>query len=225
MSWVSVPFYFIWRASEIGGRVLCIATFASTFQMWVFGPLLFHWGFMSLWLIAQKTNFYKNTCQEKTFNVICGYVMIFCFLNLREGITRFRFLLFYFIVYVENFFMLGFWFRFSPDLGAWFHLWGFIVILILFVLHVVFQLLYYAFFHPSKNIKLCMSCNAYAVYESLCYDLESTEAETESQAPELIVTPFIPTITRNSTNHHQNHHHDSTKNVSHTNVALKVTTV
>ncbi|CAL1544753.1 unnamed protein product [Lymnaea stagnalis] len=175
MSLKSLPFYFVWRASEIGGRVLCIAMFASAFDLWVFGPLVFHWVFMSGWLILQKTTFYKNVCLEKVFNIICGYVMVFCFLNLREGQTRFRVILFYFILYVENFFMLALWFRFTQDLGAWFHLWGFIVVLILFVLHIVFQLVYYWFFHPTKAIKMCLPCDRYVVYSSICHDLQPRE--------------------------------------------------
>uniref|UniRef100_A0A2C9L4Q6 XK-related protein n=1 Tax=Biomphalaria glabrata TaxID=6526 RepID=A0A2C9L4Q6_BIOGL len=178
MSLISLPFYFIWRASEIGGRVLCIAMFASAFDLWVFGPLVFHWVFMSGWLILQRTAFYKNKCLEKVFNIICGYVMVFCFLNLREGQTRFRVILFYFIVYVENFFMLALWFRFTQDLGAWFHLGGFITVMLLFLVHVVFQLVYYRFFHPTKDIKLCLPCDRYVIYSSICHDI------TEPRGPE-----------------------------------------
>lgn len=171
MSLKSVPFYFLWRACETGGRVLCIAMFASAFEVWVFGILLFHWVVASCWLINQRTAFYAHRCLEKVFNIICGYVMLFCFLNLREGHTRYRFLIFYIIFYIENFFMLAFWFRFTSDLGKWFHLWGFIVVLIFFIMHIVFQLLYYAFFHPTGNIQNCLSCDKYTFYESVCYDV------------------------------------------------------
>ena len=167
----SIPFFFVWRACETGGRVLCIAMFASAFDLWVFGILVFHWIVISCWLMNQHTTFYAQRCLEKMFNIICGYVMIFCFLNLREGHTRFRFLIFYFIFYVENFFMLAFWFRFTPDLGAWFHIWGFIVVLICFVLHVIFQLLYYTCFHPTDSVKYCLPCDKYTFYESVCYDV------------------------------------------------------
>ncbi|GFR82256.1 XK-related protein [Elysia marginata] len=177
MSLISLPFYFIWRASEIGGRVLSIAMFASVFKLWVFGPLVFHWLFVSVWLMMQRTTFYKNKCLEKVFNVICGYVMVFCFLNLREGQTRFRFILFYFVVYTESFFMLAFWFRFTTDLGAWFHIWGFVVVLVLFVVHIVFQLLYYRFFHPTGNIKTCLPCDRYVIYSSICHEVQPQEQE------------------------------------------------
>ena len=151
--------------------------FASVFQLWVFGPLVFHWIFVSGWLMMQRTTFYKNKCLEKVFNVICGYVMIFCFLNLREGQTRFRFILFYFVVYTESFFMLAFWFCFTPDLGEWFHIWGFVVVLVLFVVHIVFQLLYYRFFHPTKNIKTCLPCDRYIIYSSICHEVQPREQE------------------------------------------------
>ncbi|XP_059151772.1 XK-related protein 6-like [Physella acuta] len=187
---ISLPFYFIWRASEIGGRVLYIAMFASAFDFWVFGPLIFHWVLMSIWLVVQKTTFYKNVCLEKVFNIICGYVMVFCFLNLREGQTRFRVILFYFIVYVENFLMLALWFKFTKDVGGWLHQWGLIVVLILFVFHVVFQLLYYWFFHPTKNIKMCLPCVRFVLYSSICHDLQPHDdksAEVNHTVAEIIV--------------------------------------
>ncbi|XP_076462470.1 XK-related protein 6-like [Babylonia areolata] len=171
MTLLSMPSYFLWRACETGARVLCIAMFASAFQAWVFGIILFHWVVISVWLMNQRTTFYAQRCLEKVFNIICGYVMLFCFLNLREGHTRYRFLIFYIIFYTENFFMLAFWFRFTPDLGAWFHIWGFIVVLIFFVLHIAFQLLYYSCFHPSDSIIYCLSCDKYSFYESVCYDV------------------------------------------------------
>nr|KAG5705304.1 hypothetical protein BaRGS_010755 [Batillaria attramentaria] len=170
-----MPFYLLWRAFETGGRVLCIAMFASAFDFWLFGILLFHWVVTSGWLMNQRTTFYKNKYLEKAFNIICGYVMLFCFLNLREGHTRYRFLVFYLIFYIENFFMLAFWFRFTRDLGAWFHIWGFITVLIFFVLHVIFQLLFYTFFHPTQAIPYCLPCDSYTLYASVCYDVQPGE--------------------------------------------------
>ena len=181
MSIASIPFYFVWRASEIGGRVLCIAMFGSAFQFWAFFPLAFHWVFISGWLMLQKTSFYKNTCLERVFNVICGYVMIFCFLNLREGQTRYRFILFYFIFYVENFIMLIFWFRFTPDGKAWFHLGGFIVVFILFSLHMASQLIYYAYFHPTNNIEKCAPCDPLLIYTSICHDINPRVEDSSCQ--------------------------------------------
>ncbi|KAH9492511.1 XK- protein 6 [Bulinus truncatus] len=177
MSFKSLPFYFAWRLCEIGGRILCIGFFASAFDLWVFGILAFHWVTVAVWLLMQNTSFYKKTCQEKLFNLICSFVMIFCFLNMREGHTRCRVILFYCIMYVENAFMLAFWFRFTKDLDAWFHLWGFIVVLLLFVLQIVFQLIYYTFFHPTQNILFCLPCDRHTIYSSMCDDVTHPTAE------------------------------------------------
>lgn len=166
----SIPFFFVWRASETGGRILCLAMFALASGFWVFAILLLHWLVISLWLMNQRTTFYKNRCLEKVFNIICGYVMIFCFLNLREGHTRYRFLFYYFIFYGENFVMLIFWMHSYPQLGGWFHIWGFITVMVLFVLHIFVQLLYYTFFHPTKNIQYCLPCDKYTFYNLVCYD-------------------------------------------------------
>uniref|UniRef100_A0A2C9LVW8 XK-related protein n=1 Tax=Biomphalaria glabrata TaxID=6526 RepID=A0A2C9LVW8_BIOGL len=177
MSFKSLPFYFIWRLSEVGGRILCIAFFASAFDLWVFGILTLHWIIVSVWLIMQNTSFYKKNLQEKLFNLICSFVMIFCFLNMREGHTRYRVIIFYLLVYIENAFMLAFWFRFTKDLGAWFHIWGFIVVLVLFALHVSFQVVYYTLFHPTQNIPLCLSCDRHTIYSSMCDDVTHSRRE------------------------------------------------
>ncbi|ESO87286.1 hypothetical protein LOTGIDRAFT_154784 [Lottia gigantea] len=174
LSFVATPFYFIWRASEVGGRVLCFALFAITYQAWVFAPILLHWLIMIVWTINQKTQFYIKRWQETIFNIVCGYVMIFCFLNLQEGHTRFRYLVFYIIIYFENFVMIGIWFRLLPSQGAWYDLYAFILILVLFVVHIIFQLLYYKVFHPEK-IQICLPCDRNLLYESVCHQLTEEE--------------------------------------------------
>ncbi|XP_071117510.1 XK-related protein 6-like [Haliotis cracherodii] len=171
----SIPFYFIWRASEVGTRVLCLCLFASSFQAFVFIPVGMHWVIISVWLMCQKTRFYKdNLCFEKFFDIICGYVMIFCFLNLKEGHSRFRYLLYYALFYSENIAMLTVWFLYSSHVGEWFHVGGFIAILTMAGLHVVFQLLFYMCCHPTDNIKYCLPCEQYTCYELVCHDSEET---------------------------------------------------
>lgn len=154
----SLPLYFLWRASETGGRVLCLAFFASTFQAWVFAFVLSHWLVNSVWLMCQNTTFYTTTFHKVLANVVSGYVMLFCYISVQEGHSRFRFLIYYVAFYVENVVMLALWFRFTPDKGEWFHEAGFAVVLALFVLHVIFQLAYYTWCHPTKDIKYCLPC-------------------------------------------------------------------
>ncbi|XP_052256082.1 XK-related protein 6-like isoform X2 [Dreissena polymorpha] len=122
---MSIPgsiLYFLWRAVEIGPRVIALGMFASQFKWGVFIVVGVHWIAMSSWLICQKTQFYQNRCEEKCFNFVCGYVLVFCFLNVRDGRTRYRMILYYFIFYIENWLMLGFWFYFTDAKSQWFYL-------------------------------------------------------------------------------------------------------
>ena len=210
-----MPAFLIWRASEVGSRILCLALFASVFKLFVFAPILLHWVMASIWLMCQRTSFYKNVCLEKAFNVICGYVMIFCYINLREGHTRFRYIVFYMVFYLENGVMLFMWYLFTPDIGSWFHVYGLIVILILFVLHVTFQLLYYYCCHPSGEIELCLAIgnDGKTCWEALCYDLDDTRSQRDESPmvhPMEIIIPDPSSSSNNikttqSKTYHRNH--------------------
>ncbi|KAK6178631.1 hypothetical protein SNE40_011162 [Patella caerulea] len=179
LSLLATPVYFIWRACEVGARLLCLSFFVIAFQAWIFLPVLLHWVAVTIWIFKQNTNFYDNRCFETIFNIICGYVMIFCFLNLREGHTRFRYLWFYIVFYFENFFMLGIWWQAIP-LGDWYDFYGFILIFVLSVLHIIVQLIYYKFSHPSK-IDICLPWNRNLCYESVCHSLDEDERQIKKQ--------------------------------------------
>ncbi|XP_046374745.2 XK-related protein 6-like [Haliotis rufescens] len=170
MTFRSIPFYLIWRACELGTRVLCISLFASSFQASVLVPVGVHWFLISAWLMCQEVKFYeKNPRLDKVFDVICGFAMIFCFLNPKKGHSRFRCLLFYILFYVENVAMLTVWFLYPTNVAEWFHVGGFIAILALAFLHVLFLLLYYMCFHPSdEDINYCLSWNEVTLYKLIC---------------------------------------------------------
>ena len=172
-------FYFLWRACEIGPRVIALGLFWSQFKYLAFIVLGAHWVFMSSWLFCQKTRFHQNRCEEKFFNIICGYVLIFCFLNVRDGRTRYRMLVFYFILYLENWSMMGFWFYFTDDKSEWFYLPAFFVVSLSVFAHLFFQLLYYGCFHPlgAGKIPCCPPRGEYFCYQSLCHDLNESDNE------------------------------------------------
>ena len=180
---MSIPgsiLYFLWRAVEIGPRVIALGMFASQFKWWVFIVVVVHWIGMSLWLLCQKTHFYQNQCEEKGFNFVCGYVLVFCFLNVRNGRTRYRMIVYYCIFYVENWLFLGFWFYFTDAKSQWFYLPTLFVVSLSIILHLIFKFLYYGCFHPLGHgaIPCCLDCEEHTCFESLCYDLEPEENYT-----------------------------------------------
>lgn len=172
-------FYFLWRLLEIGPRVIALGLFAALFKFVVLIVMCIHWMFMSSWLFCQKTRFYQNRCEEKAFNIVCGYVLIFCFLNVRDGRTRYRMLVFYLIMFVENWLMTGFWLYLTSDKSAWYYLPVFFGTITSTVLQIIVQLIYYGFFHPLGMCKIpcCVPREEYSCYQSLCHDLDETEEQ------------------------------------------------
>ncbi|KAK3585010.1 hypothetical protein CHS0354_024924 [Potamilus streckersoni] len=181
-----MTFYFLWRLCEIGPRVIVLGLFAAQFSYVIFIFVSIHWIIMSGWLFCQKTRFYQNRCEERLFNIVCGYVLVFCFLNVREGHTRFRALVYYAVIYIENFTMVMFWFYFTSEKSKWFYLPAFFAIIFGVVLQISFQLIYYRWFHPkgSGAIPCCLPKGNFMCYQSLCHSLEE---EMEDQMEDMTI--------------------------------------
>ena len=179
MSIPGMVLYFLWRLLEIGPRVIALGLFAALFKLVVLIIMGAHWVFMSSWLFCQKTQFYQNRCEEKAFNIVCGYVLVFCFLNVRDGRTRYRMLVFYFILFVENFVMTGFWLYFTSEKSAWYYIPVFFVTIISPVVQIIVQLIYYGLFHPlgTCQIPCCLAKEEYSCYQSLCHSLEEKDEQ------------------------------------------------
>ncbi|KAK7089436.1 XK-related protein 6-like [Littorina saxatilis] len=146
-------FDFLWRLAETGGRVLCIALFASVFQFWLLAVLIPHGLIMACWQFLQERDGSVISLLEY---LVYAYVFQFCFINnYSGGYSRIQYLVFYVLFYAESFAMLGLWYWFTPYDGEWFHLWGLVAGLASLPLHVLLQLFYYKCCHPnSQNIKV-----------------------------------------------------------------------
>ena len=49
-----------------------------------------HFFVMTLWVIAQDTDFCNTWWEERLFNIVIGIIYIFCFFNMKEGRSRWR---------------------------------------------------------------------------------------------------------------------------------------
>ena len=156
---------FLWRFFVIGARVLALAVFASQFQIWVFVIVGVHWIAMVTWIQLQRAKFCQAgpAWQEVCFSMVAATIHIFCFFNLKEGHTRLRYAVYYFIIYTENMIMALLWYMVTQTQEFWYHIPCMVMILLGFIVGVVLQIIYYLKFHPNnkitgKEIKFWVPC-------------------------------------------------------------------
>ncbi|KAM4694723.1 XK-related protein 5 [Discoglossus pictus] len=102
MPWAALLCQLLWRMGMIGTRVMALVVFARVYHFWVFAVGGAHWLVMSFWLVAQQTDVISRPCYWKMFNVLIGAVYVFCFINVRDGPSRYRVAIFYVIMLLEN---------------------------------------------------------------------------------------------------------------------------
>ncbi|KAK7482597.1 hypothetical protein BaRGS_00026198 [Batillaria attramentaria] len=157
--------YFFWRVCETGGRVLCIALFASTLENWVFGIVGFHFVLMLVWFVWIDSD--DGAAGTAVFGVLFGYIMVF-YIPFHPRPSRYLYLVYYALFYTENFLMLAFWAVMTSDRDAWFYIPAIVTAIVLFLLHIITQLFYYKWVHPKAgDIEWCMKCDRETVLQSL----------------------------------------------------------
>ena len=73
-----------------------------------------HWLVMTIWVMLQGTDFCPTKVEEKLFDLVVGVIYCFTFFNLKEGKTRWRALVFYSLMFVENAAALALWYLYRP---------------------------------------------------------------------------------------------------------------
>ncbi|PZC83789.1 hypothetical protein B5X24_HaOG206946 [Helicoverpa armigera] len=109
---------------------------------------------MTFWIVVQKTTFCPNKLEETLYNVVMGFVYCFCYINLREGHTRYRLMLFYTLMISQNFGSLFIYVLIS-DAERQKKPWSIAAaICILFgtIVGILSMILYYRYFHSTGPI-------------------------------------------------------------------------
>ncbi|XP_073953704.1 uncharacterized protein isoform X2 [Choristoneura fumiferana] len=101
--WSTFSLKIIWHFGMLISRISGIILFTIVFGMWTLVPLGLHWLAMTFWIVTQKTTFCPNKLEETFYNVVMGLVYCFCYINLREGHTRYRLMMFYTLMVTQNF--------------------------------------------------------------------------------------------------------------------------
>ncbi|KAK2727409.1 hypothetical protein QYM36_008039 [Artemia franciscana] len=153
-------FYFLWQSCAIASRVIALALFATQFKLVVFIGVGVHWAVMTLWIILQRTlicvseDGKKKPCAEFLFNIIMGWVYVFCVINLKSSPGRLKYITYYIIYGAENISMIVLWFFqvYSLESRSWYILPSIISVPILFFLGVTSMAIYYNVYHPDRHM-------------------------------------------------------------------------
>lgn len=145
---------FLWHLMSTLSRVLALSLLASIFPAWMIFICLGHWGMMWVWLsLAQThTNPCHGRCGEFLLSAALGFAYIIAFISPKEGQTRYLYLAYYLVCFMENTGVLVVWCvskNSADDILLYYGAVG--MQLLTFLLGIIFLLIYYRYCHPSKT--------------------------------------------------------------------------
>ncbi|XP_063218079.1 XK-related protein 4-like [Bacillus rossius redtenbacheri] len=152
LSWQGALMQFCWHLMSTVSRVLALSLLASLFPAWMGALCLVHWGFMSLWLAVgrHQTAVCTSRCEEVLFSAVLGLAYVLAFISPRDGPTRYAYLAYYLVFFLENTGALVVWCVASSSVPNPFLYYGAVVAQVsAFLLALAFMLAYYRHFHPS----------------------------------------------------------------------------
>ncbi|XP_051952300.1 XK-related protein 6-like [Xyrauchen texanus] len=149
MSYRGALVHLMWRLFTISSRALSFALFASVFHLYFGIFVVLHWCAMAFWVIHGGTDFCMSKWEEVLFNMVVGVVYVFCWFNVKEGRTRYRMVVYYSLVLVENTILTALWYAYrdptTTDSYAASALCG---VFLCFASGVACMVLYYGVLHP-----------------------------------------------------------------------------
>lgn len=150
ISYLAVIIQFCWHFFTIAARVVTFALFASVFQLYFGIFIVLHWCIMTFWIVHCETEFCITKWEEIVFDMVVGIIYIFSWFNVKEGRTRCRLFIYYFMILLENTALSALWYLYrSPPSTDAFAVPALCVIFSSFFTGIVFMLMYYTFFHPN----------------------------------------------------------------------------
>ncbi|XP_064154138.1 XK-related protein 7 [Anguilla rostrata] len=153
MSYKAVIVQMLWHLFTIGARTIAFALFASVFQLYFGIFIVTHWCIMTFWIIQGETDFCMSKWEEIIYNMVVGIIYIFCWFNVKEGQTRYRMFIYYFITLAENAALTALWYLYrSQNTSDFCALIVVCVVVCSFALGMFFMFVYYCLLHPNGPI-------------------------------------------------------------------------
>ncbi len=155
ISYLAVIIQFCWHFFTIAARVVTFALFASVFQLYFGIFIVLHWCIMTFWIVHCETEFCITKWEEIVFDMVVGIIYIFSWFNVKEGRTRCRLFIYYFMILLENTALSALWYLYrSPPSTDAFAVPALCVIFSSFFTGIVFMLMYVLRFLSSQRAAL-----------------------------------------------------------------------
>lgn len=153
ISWKGTIVQLLWQFFVISARVLSLGLLATLSPIILGLGCFFHWMIMTVWIITMKTTFCETRYEEIIYNAVLGVVFIFCYFNPIDKPTRYRYSIYYAIMFMENTIMMILWYIYVKPL-PWFHLAAILIVFLSFFIGIFFMILYYLSLHPTGKISV-----------------------------------------------------------------------
>lgn len=162
MTCAAVLLQFLWRLFTLSSRLVSIGLFVSAYSYWILPIAIGHWGVMTIWVMHQGTHFCQNEQFEYLFDMVIGVIYLFCFLNIKDEPTRYKYTGYYLIKFTENCLFAFLWYfkvYHSPANSSTLHFSNQHAIAVVasvlssFLIGILFMLIYYRYFHPNAKLK------------------------------------------------------------------------
>ncbi|KAK9873753.1 hypothetical protein WA026_002108 [Henosepilachna vigintioctopunctata] len=143
---------FCWHLMSTLSRVLALSLLASLFPVWMGCVCALHWGVMSIWLAIGQHHSAScsSRCDELLLSAALGLAYVLAFISPKDGPTRYLYLAYYLVCFMENTGALVVWcvsnnsndnpFLYYGAAGAQ---------MLTFFLGIIFLLVYYNRCHPT----------------------------------------------------------------------------
>lgn len=149
---------FLWHFLSAVSRVLALSMLASIYPAWMGCMCALHWGVSAFWLAIghHQTAACSNRCEELLLSTALGLAYVLAFLSPRDGPTRYQYLAYYLVCFMENTGALVVWCVSNNSHGN-VNTHGNVFLyygtpatqLISFLLALICLLIYYKYCHPS----------------------------------------------------------------------------
>ncbi|KAF7281540.1 XK-related protein 6-like [Rhynchophorus ferrugineus] len=186
IKWIGLLVAFCWQLMSALSRVLALSLLGAILPTWMGVVCAIHWGFMFIWLaIGQhQTAACSSRCEELLLSIALGLAYVLAFISPRDGPTRYVYLAYYLICFMENTGALVVWCVTNSSSNNPFLYYGAAGSqIVAFILAIVFLIIYYKFCHPSvtkRNKMISDDRRDYIENDKPCYSRTSYNFRTSS---------------------------------------------